>query len=402
MVRKNKQEIIYMILSVFIALILWVYVMGEQNPTQARLIEGIPVYFINLDALEQNNLTILPNQKFTVNLQISGRAMDVYKVKAEDFRVEADMSGFLKKGYNNIPVEVKTVPKGVKVVYDKGNPYIRVKVDGLIEKTVPVNSIIAGNLKEGYAYSMPVLKPNEILIRGPETYVFKASNALVNIDVTNRDNDLSASLPIKIVDSYGDNVQYINYEPKYVDVSLPIKKSKDVDVIIRTKGELPDSKILNYISSKTPKITILGDESLIDRINSIETEPIDLSKIYTSIFKEVPLIIPEGIYTKENKKSITVDISVENKIEKNLTVDLILENGKDEFNYSLSKNSVILTIYGAESVVNSINSNDISAIIDVAEKEEGEITLPIKINLPRDIKLKKISQETVLVKITKK
>ncbi|MCX7903929.1 MAG: CdaR family protein [Caloramator sp.] len=404
---KNKQEIITMIFCIFIAFVLWIYVMGEQNPTQTRVIEDIPVYFTNLDNLEQNNLTIVPNQTFTVNLTITGRAMDVFKAKPEDFRLEADLGGYVKKGVNNIPVEVKSMPKGISVLYERGIPYVKVKIDSLLEKTVPVSLNITGQPKEGYGYANPNIKPSEVLIRGPETYVAKAIGAVINIDLSKRDTDFSASLPIKVIDSYGDSIQYLSVEPKYIDVYLPIKPSKEVPVIVKTKGEIPDNKVLNSINPMLTSVKIIGEKEIIDTIDYIETEPIDLSKINLSTYKDIKLIIPEGISLSNNTKSITVDIKVENKIEKSMSLDIEILNVKNDFEYIVSPSKINVTVVGAESVINSIKADStfayaIKAYVDVSDKQEGEYQLPIKLDVPHNLVLKKQSISEATVKINKK
>lgn len=71
---------------------------GRKNPIQTRVIPNVEVNLVNIENIEESNLALLPNQRFTVDLTISGRALDVFNAKAEDFRIEADMGGYLKKG----------------------------------------------------------------------------------------------------------------------------------------------------------------------------------------------------------------------------------------------------------------------------------------------------------------
>ncbi|WDC83616.1 hypothetical protein PL321_13355 [Caloramator sp. mosi_1] len=112
---KDKQQIMAVTASIFIAFILWLYVMGEKNPVLVRTIEDIPVTLYNTENVVRSNLVMLPEQNFTINLTIKGRALDVFKVTKDDFKVEADMGGYLKRGDNNIPVEIKESPKVLKL-----------------------------------------------------------------------------------------------------------------------------------------------------------------------------------------------------------------------------------------------------------------------------------------------
>lgn len=94
---KDKQQIMAIIASVFIAFLLWLYVIGERNPVQVRRIDDVPVTLLNTENIAQSNLSMLPNQTFTVNLTVKGRALDIFKVTKDDFVVEADLGGYLKR-----------------------------------------------------------------------------------------------------------------------------------------------------------------------------------------------------------------------------------------------------------------------------------------------------------------
>jgi YbbR domain-containing protein len=162
MARKNRQEIIAMILSVIAAFALWIYVTGEQNPVKTTVINNVPVQLINTESLQQSGLALMPGQNFTVNLSISGKTFDVFNVSASDFNLVADMSTTLKKGVNSIIVESKgNPPKGINII-DKGY-VIKVDLDSLTEKSVPVTIKVTGETKQGYGYLQPVPRPSEVL-----------------------------------------------------------------------------------------------------------------------------------------------------------------------------------------------------------------------------------------------
>ncbi|MCX7885023.1 MAG: CdaR family protein [Caloramator sp.] len=399
---KDKEQIMAIIASLFIAFILWIYVMGEKNPIQTKVIQNVEVNLINIENIEESNLALLPNQNFTVDLTVTGRALDVFNVKPEDFRVEADMGGYLKKGYNNIPIEVKAYPKGVQVVNKNAYTYIKVKLDQLVEKSVSININITGNTKDGYGYVQPVIRPTEVLISGAATYVNTVASALGQIDINNSQTDITSSIPVKAIDKEGKTVQNIKIEPKYIDVFIPIKPSKTVPIVLKTKGSLPKDKVLKYAKPKFSTIMILGNTNLLNKINSISTIEFDLSNIKESITKDVPLNIPKGIEVFSGTKNINVEFGVEDKIENTINVPITFENKNDNYNYNIEKDYVIITIQGAESRINEINQNNISVFVDLKDLNEGAYSLPIKIQLPSDIELKSQSLEKVSITVQKK
>lgn len=403
MANKDSGEVMAVIASVLIAFILWTYVMSEKNPIQTKVVENVPVTLTNMEAVEQSNLALISGQDFTVNLTVTGRALDVFNVSPGDFKVEADMSGYLKRGENNIPVEVKSTPRGITVVNKTGYTYIRVKLDALAERSVPVSISIKGTSKEGYGYLSPLLKPSEVLVSGPETYINTIKSAIGQIDISGNFSNVSGSIPVKIQDKYGKPVPYIKVEPKYVDVTIPIKPSKVVPIVVKTVGNAPSDVVIKSIQPRTTSVVVIGDKSDLDRINSIETLTYDLSKLRNGGTRTLSLSIPKGIIIGENIKNINVDFTVENMSEKTIDVPVSLINQDNNFQYTSSDSNVSVKISGVESVVNSVTSNDFTAAIDVKNMSEGAHIVQVKTTSSRnDLNIISANPSKITVTVIKK
>lgn len=405
MVFKDRQKVTAIVVSLFLAFIMWIYVMSDKNPIQQNAIEDIPVELVNTDYIEQSGLALVPNQKFSVSVTIKGRIMDIINVSASDFKIVADFNGYtLKKGDNNIPVEVRERPKGTEVENKTGYPYyIKVKLDKFVEKSVSVAVSVTGSAKEGYGFIKNQVRPSEVLVSGPESAVEKVYSAAGQIDLNGSSSDVSASVPLKPIDKEGNQVPGVSIEPKFVDVEVPIKPAKVVPVVVKYTGNIAQNLILRSVKPKVETITIIGDSKYIDKIKEITTVPFDISKLTTSSTRDVRLNIPNGVGILGDTRSINVEFTVENKIEKTFTVPIKILNQSEGFNYdALSSDSITITIIGAESIVNSIDINNISAYIDVKDLGENIHTIPVKVVPPDNVEIKDYGPKTVNVTITKK
>ncbi|MCX7695214.1 MAG: CdaR family protein [Caloramator sp.] len=399
---KDKQQIMVITASIFIAFILWLYVMGEKNPVLVRTIEDIPVTLYNTENISRSNLVMLPDQTFTINLTVKGRALDVFKVTKDDFKVEADMGGYLKRGDNNIPVEIKRKPQGIEVVSEGIFPYIRVKLDNLVAKAFPVNINVTGIPKQGYDNLEPIVKPSEILVVGPEEYINKVYYVEGQVDVTGSFSDINNSIVVKPYDRERRQVFNVETDPRYVDVFVSIKSAKQVPIKVVTKNSLPKGKVLKDINLTEPNIYILGDAKILNNIKEIETKPIDLQNIYQTTSKQVELNIPKGVFLKNKENSILVELAVENIIQKEIKLPISFQNQKEEYIYSPSQEEVTLIIRGSESQINQIDLKQFTAILDVSELSEGEFTVPIKIIKPEYFEVVNVEPEKIKLKISKK
>ena len=61
MERTTKNRGLYMVLSVILAIALWVYVVGILNPDSSGPVRNLPVEFVGTDVLESRGLMIRPS-----------------------------------------------------------------------------------------------------------------------------------------------------------------------------------------------------------------------------------------------------------------------------------------------------------------------------------------------------
>lgn len=402
MVFKNKQEIMVFLVSLFVAFVLWLYFMGDKNPVQSRVIENIPVTLTNTENISDSDLALLPNQNLTASLTITGRTFDIYNAKPEDFKLEADMSGYLKKGENKIPIEVKSYPSRISIDSKNGYNFVRVRLDSYLEKSVPVTVDISGAAKEGYGYIQPAVKPLEALVSGPSIYVSTVTSVTGQIDISKVTTDIAGSIPVKALDAQGRVVSYANVEPRYVDVTVPVKPAKEVPVNVDLTGVMPKGKILKSVKPKFEKITIIGDKNIIDKISGISTAKVNISDLNSTISNEIALKLPDGVSTSDGSRSIIVDFVVENKIEDTLSIPVSFVNQDESYNYTYSASSLSVAISGGESTVDSIDIKDITARIDLKDLPEGSHSITPRVTAPDGIDIGNIDPQKINITITKK
>lgn len=65
----------YVVVSVLLAFILWLYVGNEANPTQSATLRGIKVNFSGLEKLEERGLMISEGESQTMTLSLWARGM---------------------------------------------------------------------------------------------------------------------------------------------------------------------------------------------------------------------------------------------------------------------------------------------------------------------------------------
>lgn len=113
---------------------LWIYISNIENPIKQYTITNIPVQIVNLDVLKEDNLTLAPDQNFTISLTIQGTSTNIYSINKSQFTVVANLSNYtLKSGDNSIPVEITNSPNNVNIK-NNGVLRINIKLENITEK----------------------------------------------------------------------------------------------------------------------------------------------------------------------------------------------------------------------------------------------------------------------------
>lgn len=399
--KEKRQRLIIKICCVIAAFILWLYISNVENPVITYKIKNVPVELKNVNYIEQYKLTLIPQESYYVDLMIKGVASEVYNIKTEDFKVIADMSAYvLKNGENRIPVEIKYSPDNMSIVQN-GSLWAKVVLDELIRKNVPVEINVKGTPASGYLAGNSVLKPTEVIVYGAAKYVNAVEKVSAEVDIDDAKKDVEVSLALKAVDLAHRTLEEVKLQTDFADVVIPIKKVKFVDIKVNTIDNLNKEYTLKSITSEYNKLAIVGDEEIVEKINILETEVIDLSKIDRDTSTHIALILPSGIKLQEDVTSVKVDIDVEKIINKNLSYIIKIKNYNEEYKVELDKQVVTIGIEGEESIIKEIDYKDIYCNIDLRGMEEGEHLVPVNVILPQNIKMTSKSPEIIKVRIYK-
>ena len=163
-------------------------------------------------------------------------------------------------------------------------------------------------------------------------------------------------------------------------------------------------KAISDYEFSNKKITIYGTSDVINNIESIDI-PVDISNITqdTSIKVEIPK--PNGVKTMSTN-STTLDLKVTDvsteptEYSINLTginvKDGLVAQPIDEDN-----GIIIVEVQGAKSVLDNITASDITAYVDLKDKEPGEYELDVNVNGSNPLATYIPKKTKVKVKVTK-
>lgn len=111
--RFNRSKTVQVIISILVALALWVYVDVEKAPERTKTIRDVPVEFSGENTtLADKNLMLLSGYDTTIDLTIRGPKRELVKMSRDNVRVIASTSSIDSVGVHQLDWTV-SFPDGV-------------------------------------------------------------------------------------------------------------------------------------------------------------------------------------------------------------------------------------------------------------------------------------------------
>lgn len=394
---KNKrQQVIIKLCCVIASFVLWLYIFNVENPIKEREI-SVPVQVVNKNVITQSNLVPIDEENLNINLTIRGNASDIYSIKPQNFKLVSDLSDYVvKKGENKIPVEIKSSPSNV-IVTNNENLWVKIMLDDLKRKTVPIKVVFDGKVKEGYYAFQSSMKIKEAEISGPKEEVETVKYLAAICNVKDASKDIETNVSLQPENSSGVVIKNVTINPNSVHITVPIKKVKSVAVNVKT--QIPENNTGN-VKALTPlqdKIDIAGDESVISNINSLDTEYLDLNNVYGKDVVEVKVVVPKGVTLVNSSGTIKLKVNLDKQIQKEFKLDIQTKNAPNNYDVSLNLNKITIVLSGTENIINNLNVQDMQCFVDLSSLQEGESSVPINVTLPDGVT--KVSQSASETKV---
>ncbi|SFT43530.1 YbbR domain-containing protein [Selenomonas sp. GACV-9] len=297
------------IIALVVAVVLWGYVMNDQNPA----IEGS--YTVQIQLKNVPDGYKISQSSMTVKIKVRGARSLFVNSAAEDFKAYVDLKD-AENGKHSYKVHVDT-PQGFEVA-DENPGTIDVTLDRIIDREVRATINVNGVPAPGVTVAKVNQASAKVIVTGPESAVNEVDRVIGYIGLNgNNDKDFSLQVPLTPINADGREVQGVTVSPTTMYVTVQMARglrTKIVTVKPALTGSLNSELELVSVKVEPVKIEIAGDESKTGPVTALSTEPISLDEITKNTDRTVKLILPDGV-TVTNQDA-TVHIVVKAKEEK--------------------------------------------------------------------------------------
>ena len=305
-----KGNINLKLFSVFLALLLWLIVFNISNPEQKGS-RNVELNILNQDVFSSENKTWEVDRE-TITISYTVRSNKASSVKASDFNVYIDLNDYSITGSVPVYVELKNPENSASIQDIVARPsVVHVSVEDLQRKKFTLTTHRSGKEEDGYVVASIHTEPDTIYATGPESTIGRISSVglLINVDGLNKTTSGKGKAVFydangKTIDSLGN----VTLSQEEVDYTVVIHKKKDLKIAVNTTGIPQSGYSLESLDISPKTISVSGNESLLESINSIDLPPLDISGTSSDVQKVYSLddYLAKGVSLTEPNKTVTV------------------------------------------------------------------------------------------------
>ncbi len=367
-------RILWALLSLGAALMIWVYYMSNFGVTETKTLYGVEVTFTGQEAMRDTlNLVISDQDATTVNVTLSGSRRDLYNITSDDLKAVVNLSNITMAGYRTM---------GYTLSYDTGvnqasiregakSPStIGLQISKLATRSFPVVGTFEGTTAEGYIVDAAEMTfdPAAVTFTGPEEELEQIAKVQV---VVARDEVSAAFTAVGnyvLLDSDGNTLEFedVQADVETVSVNVPVSAVKEValGVTLIDGGGATERNVVTTVQPAT--ITIAGDAATLDSLNMISLANIPLASYLNFEPTAYNIVLPNGVECLSGETTATVSLEFVGLESGLFTVtNLSFINAPEGYTASIMEANKVVTVRAPADVFPQIAVNNIRIVADL-------------------------------------
>lgn len=379
-----ENNLFVLILSLAIAVVIWLLVVINVSPQTTRVIQGVKV---NIDKTvpSQFGLEVFGESEFTVDVTVKGKKYQIStaNLSAEDIVVTAVTNNVDSAGFRTLQLKAEPVSenasysissistKTIDVYFDTAK-----SVDFVIEPEIVTNGFPI--VEKGYSSGDINLSDTTVTITGPSTQVNRVEKVvaryILSESLTSNMSAETELLPLD--DTNKSDFDYLTMSVNKVVLAIPVLRVKDLETTVTFKNT-PDSYFVNplrfTVSPSREEFNILVDDyekTLEYSVGTIDFKELSPSSNTFTFDAEKTAVANNSI------ESFTVEVDMSAFSQEYITFssDKVKVNNPDKKSYDVSGLNKSIVVIGTEDALKSITEDSITVEVDLSgvELTEGQ------------------------------
>lgn len=305
----SKENLLLMIVSAVIAILLWLQVQSQINPSIQR------EYSIPLEQRHLPENLIVTHTPSRVTVVAEGSQSELKSINPDEIEAYVDLSK-AQIGQKSYPVKLRIFKKN-NAELTLQHPIEVLKIERLLQKEFPVKIEARGLPPSDLIYDGAGARPDKVILQGPESALAKVVKVRAMFNLPQIKPGESYPATVEILGAVNRPVPFIHAEPSVVMIHPGVAAApanKRVLISPLWEGEPAFGYKVSQYQLKPNQVKITGNIARVARTNILDTQPIPIQGLQKSKTFYVSLKVPVGIQVMDNQK-IEVRVHISSSIE---------------------------------------------------------------------------------------
>lgn len=399
----------YVLLSIFMATALWMFVREAQDPPTDGVIRNIPVTITGENVLEDQGMTVKSVSNQTVALKVNA-PLSVLNRMRNNMTVTVDVSKYSAPGDYSLNYTIN-FPSGVspdEVLLDERVPSkISVTIDKLNSATFTIQPRLQGSIAQGYQAGKWSISHDTVTISGSAEEVNQISKVEAVLTGENLTDRIAGDVGLVLLDQDGNELSGLDVKLSVdtVYVSLPVVVVKIIPLTVNyiSGGGVDAEDRRDYTAIVFPEtITVSGGEDDVAELTEISLGSIDLAKVVGTNSFTFPIELDPRLENVSGVGQAVVTVTVNNLATKTFDVeDIDLINKPEGRTAQATTQVCTIVVRGKEEELEKLDVSQIRVVADLADvTSRGSFTVPVKVYLNASQSVGVIGDYYIAVNIT--
>lgn len=409
MERLRESKWLYVLMSVVLASMFWLYIRAELDPTQENWFYNIPVEITGESVLIRQGLTVAMLSEDEVDLRVQAPAsvMDALLRNRKDLAVTVDVSK-CNAGENQLAF-VPNWPTNVNVedvvTLDRDPAMITVTVEKLYTQTFDVEFQLRGKVKDGYQAGTAAISPETVAVNGSVEQVSRVDKVVAILEDDNLDERFAGDLPLKLLDSSGKVLEDIevtmDVQSAYVVLPVVVVKEIPLTVNFIPGGGATLDDITYKIEPDT--IVVSGAEADMESLTELSLGSVELAKVVGSNTIPMSITLDPALENVSGVAFANVTVTINDLPTRAFEVDNIkLENVPRGYTAISATEIRTVVVRGKAEELDKIDASQLRIVADMSEiAAVGSYPVPVRVYLDANSAVGVIGEYSIMVNVSK-
>lgn len=404
-----RKPLVLKILSLIVAVFIWIYVINIENPEVEYDLKGVSVNIATKDTTPyKNGLIITDGLIQTVDVKLKGRYNVLSSYDFKNVTASVDINSVTAEGVYSLPVKVTVPGDNVWLVSSSPNK-LKLSFSKTRTLNIPIKVVADGALPNNYIIDTTKIEPISINVTGPIKEVESISYAAVHINVNNLTKDTTKESGVTLITKEDKELKLnnITLDKNKANISIALLKKKEVLLTVTSVGSYSQNDKSVIIFDIVPKtVSILGKPEAVDLIETINLGTIDITNVIDNQQRSFDIVIPTTVKKQSSENSATVTIKIAQSDTKtisgvNVGTSMLSSINLEKYSVSLTKKQIDVIVSGIVPDVYNSGITDINAEADFSKLKltQGAQEIPVIVSVTSNKNIKIVGQYNVTVEV---